>query len=115
LVSDVYEEYGRWYTVHGRYTTEYAVHFLPLTAQYEFLFLGYTLESTISEHFLDALHLLYALADSREVGKHATQPPLSDIRHVYALCSFFHYFFRLLFSSYEEYFLSRLSHRLHSL
>ena len=55
--------------------------FVELAAEEERLLLGHELELTRVAHALVLLHLRDALRDGLEVGEHAAQPTLVDVRH----------------------------------
>src|SRR5581483_2881690 len=66
---------------HTADAAEVALQLLELTAEDERLLLGHGLEVARVLHALVLLHLLHPVADGGEVGEHAAEPPLVDVRH----------------------------------
>src|ERR1035437_8952294 len=112
-MSDVNHEQCCRDTAYLRNTTQYLFHLFFLTGKCQALFLGYAIQCSVSQHFFNAKHSLNALTNGIEIGKHTTQPTLSNKRHVNALCSFGNNFLRLLFSGNEHDLLTTACNRFH--
>ena len=102
LVSDVDQEQSSGYATQLSDTAQYFFHFVFIATQSQTLFLSDAIERTIAQHFLDALHLLHALANGVEVGEHTTEPTLGDEGHVHALCALVNDVFGLFLSTDEQ-------------
>jgi len=83
FVTDVDDEQGCGDPSQLGDTTQYFFLLILLAGERKAFLLGDAVESAVVQHFLYALHLLDALADSIEVGEHTTQPAFGDERHVY--------------------------------
>src|SRR5699024_1053143 len=92
-----------WSLGHLRDATENTLQLGALAGQHENFLLGAALVAVLSlVHSLKFLHALQTLGDSLEVGEHAAQPTVVDVRHVNASCFFSNCFLSLLFGTNEQ-------------
>src|SRR5690625_3827826 len=92
-----------WSLGHLCDAAENALQLGALAGQHENFLLGAALVAVLSlVHCLKFLHALQTLGDSLEVGQHATQPTVDDVRHVNAGCLFSNCFRSLLLGTNEQ-------------
>src|SRR5206468_1864642 len=102
LMTDVDDEQGSWNTSELCDTTQHFFHLLLIAGKRQALFLGDIVESTVVQHFVDALHFLHALTNRVEVSEHTTQPTFCNEWHVHTLRTLCSDLFRLLLGTNEH-------------
>ena len=81
LLLGVEDEHGVGALAHVADAAEVALQLLELAAEQQRFLLGHGLELAGAAHALVLLHLADALGDGLEVGEHAAEPALVDVRH----------------------------------
>ena len=81
LLLRVEDEHRVGQLLHVADAAEVALELLELAAEEERFLLGHGVELAGVAHALVLLHLADALGDGLEVGEHAAQPALVDVRH----------------------------------
>ncbi|RMO66854.1 hypothetical protein ALQ39_100841 [Pseudomonas amygdali pv. eriobotryae] len=88
LVINVDNEQCVWQTAHILDTTQAAIQFFQITGAHQGFFLGQLGESTVFGLHFQLAQTLDRLTNGLEVGQHATQPAMVDVRRT-ATCCFF--------------------------
>ena len=103
LLVGVNDPQSGGHLVHLGDTTEDALELGALAGQHKDFLLGATLVAVLSGiHCLEFLHAVKSLRNGLEVGQHATQPAVVDVRHLTALSFGLYCFLSLLLGAYEE-------------
>ena len=96
------DEDGVGQLVHATNAAEVLLQLLKLAAKNECFLLGHCLEVACDTHALVLLHLLHTTMDGLEVGQHAAEPTLVDVRHTALGCVAGDRVLRLLLGSDEQ-------------
>src|SRR5450432_4932350 len=99
FMTDINQEKCGRYTSQLGYPAKYFFHFILITSQSEAFFLCNAVESSVRQHFFNALHFLHAFTNRVEIGEHTTQPAFCNEWHGYSFCTLGNDFLCLLFSA----------------
>ena len=102
LFLGVDHEDGVRQLIHASDASEVALELVQLPGEDERFLLGHGLKIAGELHTLVLLHLLHPTMNGLEVGEHAAQPPLVDVRHTAAHCVVGHRILRLLLGAHEQ-------------
>ena len=89
--------------------TETALQLFQLATQLNTFALVVMTEGTVSHHFLKVLQTLDGLTDGLEIGEHAAQPTMTDVRHPATLSFSLHSFASRTLGANKQY-LAAISH-----